>query len=150
MSIIARIKDYLWNKRYGRNHKIIVELDRADLFAMLGGVQPDSINRVLFERLRLGHWDNEKKEWKWDFWSPSFGTCPQPSYVDKYQNDFLWILYNLIKSQRLQADTPIEDIDIEKMTIKEVKFIIEKYPDKADGIFAKMCDMMKDNINLQK
>ena len=149
MSIIARIKDYIFDKKYGKNHKIKTSLDRLDLFAMLGGVQPYSTNRVLFERLRLGHYDNEKKEWKWDFWSPSFGTCPQPSYIDKIPNDFLWSLYNLIKSQRLQGDTPIKDIDIEKMTIKEVKFIIEKYPDKADSIFAKMGDMMKNNIILQ-
>jgi len=150
MSTIARIKDYLWNKRYGRNHKIKTSLDRLDLFALLGGVTPDSRNRPLFESLRLGHWDKEKEEWKWDFWSPSFCTCPQPSYIDKYQNELLWSLYNLIKSQRLQEDTTIEDIDIEKMTIREVKFIIEKYPDKADGIFAKMCDKMKYYINLQK
>lgn len=150
MSIIARIKDHFWNKKHGKNHKIKTSLDRLDLFAMLGGVTPDSHNRPLFERLRLGRWDKEKEEWKWDFWSPSFGTCPQPSYIDKYQNELLWSLYNLIKSQRLQEDTTIEDIDIEKMTIREVKFIIEKYPDKADGIFAKMCDKMKDYINLQK
>lgn len=118
MSIIARIKDHFWNKKHGKNHKIKTSLDRLDLFAMLGGVTPDSHNRPLFERLRLGHWDKEKEEWKWDFWSPSFGTCPQPSYIDKYQNELLWSLYNLIKSQRLQEDTTIEDIDIEKFTIK--------------------------------
>ena len=149
MSIIARIKDHLWNKKYGKNHKIKTSLDRLDIFAMLGGVQPDSINRVLFERLRLGHWDNEKKEWKWDFWSPSFGTCPQPSYIDKYDNETLWLLYKIIKSQRIQEDTPVDDIDLYKMRIQDVKTIIEKYPNKADSIFAKMGDMMKNNNILQ-